>query len=667
MSSNKKAKSEDIEKLRMILDNPLSPNNKDIVGKENDHLESLRLRLTTNSSDSNTKPPKHSEYQRNPDLLKPQVTVHEEQQENKVFSQPKPAIPQTQKEKIYVRPKTDEQNQAQQPGSDDIEEAFDSEEIIEIEKVSPASSQFLEVKEKIDHNTTNQQKEFPSFSDKTSIADKDESYDEQNLPKWQSVDEDHEIRKDDSYDEKTDDNKSIQDFIQVKCAEKKQQSYSEKETIPEWKMVNDKVADEKSDDELKKQKDEKIIQETKQEKEEIVEWQPIEEENHDEQAQHMPTEKITKNEVEEIDQQKNIDTSTENISDNNDQLQNKEDFTDEQLINETSDKKEDQPVETKASTDPAEQKKGDEQSELQKIKESKIEKNELVEEWESIDEDVNDESKNIYQDTQQNKQPLQSDEELPKPIDNEKHANTSDKTEEIFLNDFVTEKPKQDLDDKNLTEPLKDPSTQKKKQLKEKEKLKQDKKIKKQIEKEKKRKQKLFLKQKRTQKNVGDSQKDIPNIKSVDDSTKNYDATQIDSSEQKKDKKTFTKVDDSDGVDKKFEVFKETDKAKKDTELQQPDNDTNTSSSSDIFANDDLSEWESYAIDETEENKPIAPAYNYGEFLLYKKEVKTAMGKTKTVHFFSKNVPDVGKPVELPEGYEVKVNKKTGLPYLKKI
>ena len=58
--------------------------------------------------------------------------------------------------------------------------------------------------------------------------------------------------------------------------------------------------------------------------------------------------------------------------------------------------------------------------------------------------------------------------------------------------------------------------------------------------------------------------------------------------------------------------------------------------------------------------------FTYGEYGLYKKEISTADGKTRTIHFFSKKKPDEGEPVPLPEEYEVQVNQKTGLPYLKK-
>ncbi len=83
-------------------------------------------------------------------------------------------------------------------------------------------------------------------------------------------------------------------------------------------------------------------------------------------------------------------------------------------------------------------------------------------------------------------------------------------------------------------------------------------------------------------------------------------------------------------------------------------------------AEDTATEWESYDVEEMPEVKPDTSAYTHGDFTLYKKEIKTATGKKRTVHFFSKKIPDVGEPVQLPENYEVKVNKRTGLPYLKK-
>ena len=72
-------------------------------------------------------------------------------------------------------------------------------------------------------------------------------------------------------------------------------------------------------------------------------------------------------------------------------------------------------------------------------------------------------------------------------------------------------------------------------------------------------------------------------------------------------------------------------------------------------------EWESYGTDEMQKQ-----GYTYEDYTLYKKKIETKSGKKRLVRFFSKAEPEEGEPSELPTGFEVKVNKKTGLPYLKK-
>ncbi len=67
-------------------------------------------------------------------------------------------------------------------------------------------------------------------------------------------------------------------------------------------------------------------------------------------------------------------------------------------------------------------------------------------------------------------------------------------------------------------------------------------------------------------------------------------------------------------------------------------------------------EWE---IRETE-------GYKHGAYTLFKKEIVVGFDKKRVIHFFSKSIPDDGEAVELPDGYEVRINKATGVPYLKK-
>ena len=78
-------------------------------------------------------------------------------------------------------------------------------------------------------------------------------------------------------------------------------------------------------------------------------------------------------------------------------------------------------------------------------------------------------------------------------------------------------------------------------------------------------------------------------------------------------------------------------------------------------------EWDSYDEGKISESQMIeTKGYTQGDFTLYEKTIETKDKKMKTVRFFSKAEPEDGKPIELPEGYEVKENPKTGIPYLKK-
>ena len=51
---------------------------------------------------------------------------------------------------------------------------------------------------------------------------------------------------------------------------------------------------------------------------------------------------------------------------------------------------------------------------------------------------------------------------------------------------------------------------------------------------------------------------------------------------------------------------------------------------------------------------------------LYEKNMFLKGGKHQMIHFFSKGVPPSSTPCDLPHGYTVDVNKRTGVPYLKK-
>ncbi|MBN1280833.1 MAG: hypothetical protein JXA00_04210 [Candidatus Thermoplasmatota archaeon] len=81
---------------------------------------------------------------------------------------------------------------------------------------------------------------------------------------------------------------------------------------------------------------------------------------------------------------------------------------------------------------------------------------------------------------------------------------------------------------------------------------------------------------------------------------------------------------------------------------------------------EEITEWESYHVDEETGTVSSTLACTYEEYTLYKREGKKLGGKTTTLHFFSKEQPAEGQPSLLPKGYRVAINKKTGVPFLKK-
>jgi len=58
--------------------------------------------------------------------------------------------------------------------------------------------------------------------------------------------------------------------------------------------------------------------------------------------------------------------------------------------------------------------------------------------------------------------------------------------------------------------------------------------------------------------------------------------------------------------------------------------------------------------------------YRHGEYTLYTMDVKLRSGKTQTIYFFSKKIPEHGIPCDVPNDYTVGTNSKTGMPFLKK-
>lgn len=62
--------------------------------------------------------------------------------------------------------------------------------------------------------------------------------------------------------------------------------------------------------------------------------------------------------------------------------------------------------------------------------------------------------------------------------------------------------------------------------------------------------------------------------------------------------------------------------------------------------------------------------YKYGEWTLYCRDVLFWKGRKERnsykIYFFSKKTPNSGTPCDMPKGYEVTVNKRSGMPLMKK-
>ena len=58
--------------------------------------------------------------------------------------------------------------------------------------------------------------------------------------------------------------------------------------------------------------------------------------------------------------------------------------------------------------------------------------------------------------------------------------------------------------------------------------------------------------------------------------------------------------------------------------------------------------------------------FTHEGWTLYTRDVKLKGGRNQTIYFFSKRTPKSGSPCDKPANYMVGVNKRTGLPYLKK-
>lgn len=57
-------------------------------------------------------------------------------------------------------------------------------------------------------------------------------------------------------------------------------------------------------------------------------------------------------------------------------------------------------------------------------------------------------------------------------------------------------------------------------------------------------------------------------------------------------------------------------------------------------------------------------AYLHNGWTLHTRNVELKGGRNQQIYFFSRHKPKSGRPTDMPKGYKVGVNRKTGLPYL---
>lgn len=62
----------------------------------------------------------------------------------------------------------------------------------------------------------------------------------------------------------------------------------------------------------------------------------------------------------------------------------------------------------------------------------------------------------------------------------------------------------------------------------------------------------------------------------------------------------------------------------------------------------------------------IKTEFTYGLYTLYSDCVRLKNGKNQVIYFFSKRIPKSGTPSLFPDGFEVEISSRSGLPYLKK-
>ena len=550
MSSTNKKMDEDIEKLRMILDNPTNPKIKKHVNQHDKILKSLQQRFTTYSSFEGEQKPWYEDFHLK--NLEPQVIIHEKDEIREPDSFSPTQFPEPE---VAIH---------QEPSSSDecMKELVDEDDLFEVETVEYIPIEFIEVIQK--------QKDIPEKTQiEKDISACDQTSSEDNLPDWEPVNDEQSIIKDTV-------EPPVEEFIEITAQEKQsEQEFTAEEPIPEPILVN---KDEKPDKELEI---------THEEKQDTAEWKQVEQSKQPELIFEEFSEETTPTQIEaEVE----IKQSSEDIAT-----------------------------------------------------------------WEPIEENTQPSSSFV-------EEKECTDSEQPLPSSKESKADLKRNQKEI------KQQKKQQ---------------QKQQRLEEKKKKQQEKEKKKAEKKQQKMMKKNHYQVLRTEKQVWDIEETSQITEYQEKGTLEEGDTHLVSQEntdydqemfhEVPQEKSFTLVEEpqisseskmeNQEPSQKKKVFKILTPKRKSTLKTKKDKKTKTMKSVDSDFLDGKENTDSLKQSDTQNTSPI---FTHGDFRLYEKDITTPAGKTRTVRFFSKKTPDEGRPISLPEDYSVKVNKRTGLPYLKK-
>lgn len=67
-----------------------------------------------------------------------------------------------------------------------------------------------------------------------------------------------------------------------------------------------------------------------------------------------------------------------------------------------------------------------------------------------------------------------------------------------------------------------------------------------------------------------------------------------------------------------------------------------------------------------DDGAPAGGPFRHRGYTLHKRRVALKGGGTQDIYFFAKSKPKSGRPCRMPDGYEVGVNERTGLPFLRR-